>query len=292
MLFKWPKLSSLFNSYAILLTIAGVLLLIAMVGNFAEGPDQAEHGSFGNLPIIFASHPLGLSKVIVVGFCAYARPRLLSLLPKDDADSRIQWRPRRVRYTRLRHRRSARIPNTGPTAIFCRVGNNRSTPAAAGAIKSRPLSGNNATSAAVGVALGAGGGSTRAPQPLSDISRVLFGGVPTATLRRGRSGRNGLQARGTEVSCKGGAHGPLPGRTERSISRYRQGTYVDSQFNRCERGEDMAGDVCRYGPIDDYSLDDENEQNHCGWRRCLRHGGGNACEVLYTEYIDEGLNDW
>ena len=38
-----------------------------------EGPEEAQHGSFVNLPNIFASHLCGLSKVAVVGVCGCRR---------------------------------------------------------------------------------------------------------------------------------------------------------------------------------------------------------------------------
>ena len=46
-----------------------------------EFPEQAEHGSLVNLSKIFASHLHYLSKVALVGFCAWTFPRLISLLP-------------------------------------------------------------------------------------------------------------------------------------------------------------------------------------------------------------------
>ena len=43
--------------------------------------------------------------------------------------------------------------------------------------------------------------------------------------------------------------------------------FIVSQTRYCKLVKEMARDVCRYGPVDDYPVGNENGQNHRGWGR-------------------------
>ena len=99
--------------------------------------------------------------------------------------------------------------------IFCGVRKERSTPAAAEAIIDGPLSGDNAPSSAVDIALKGGADSTGAPQPLPGVPREVFGSLVVSTAEAGSKRPQGFAvARGQSFLQGWGAMGPLPGRTE------------------------------------------------------------------------------
>ena len=71
-LVRRAKVSLAFQVHRLqVLVEAGLIAFPNVCFEFAdEGLGEAQHSSLANLSKIFASHPHGLSKVAVVGFCA------------------------------------------------------------------------------------------------------------------------------------------------------------------------------------------------------------------------------